>query len=69
MENNESKFPVNIEMRGDDFNFNCDISMFMAGKIIEYVGYIREEEAKRYIRHHPLDAVPTHIQGYGSMKE
>ncbi len=42
----KSRFPVHVEMKGDDFSFEIEISMFMAGKIIEYIGAERERIAK-----------------------
>lgn len=33
-------------MKGDDFIFEIEISMEMAGKIIEYIGNIRDQIAK-----------------------
>lgn len=38
-----NRFPVSIEMHGDDFNFEIEISMEMAGIIIEYIAKEREK--------------------------
>lgn len=39
-------YPVSIEMRGDDFNFEQEINMEMAGHIIGYIAAERERRTK-----------------------
>lgn len=46
----ETRFPVHLEMAGDDFKFEIEIDLFMAGKIIEYVGFERKKIADKYNR-------------------
>lgn len=41
-----TRFPVGVILVGDDFNFECELSLQMAGKIIEYIGAERERLAK-----------------------
>ena len=41
-------FPVHIEMAADDFSFAELIDMQMAGKIIAFIGEVRERNARKY---------------------
>lgn len=41
-----TKFPIGLTMAGDDFKFECQISLEMAGKVIEYIGREHERIAK-----------------------
>lgn len=43
-----TRFPVGIMMQGDDFNFECEVSLEMAGHIMEYIGRERERIARAY---------------------
>lgn len=48
MDDIKTAFPVDIVMTGEDFSFEMEIDMEMAGRIIEYVAGIREREAKKH---------------------
>lgn len=43
----DTSFPVGLTMKGDDFSFDCEISLDMAGKLIEYIGHEKELRAKK----------------------
>lgn len=42
----DNPFPVGIIMKGDDFSFEIEISLAMAGKIVEYIAAERTRIAK-----------------------